>query len=402
VDVVAKFLQHLANACADDSFVRLVLSSPSDPKAAVQRIVGRLVELRGADHLALTLKEQRRDTQQNVPFPEAFAWVERQLRGPLRGALLETTTGNWQLRAIDGDAGRLVRHKASAAAVAAAPSRRHDSDKPTYLGDAAQPWLAGLGLVDEQGRPRPRLADKLTQIDRYTEILAHLARDCGWDRSPADRVLRLVDVGCGKGHLTFAAWHLAHHVLQRPAAVLGVETRAELVEQATALADEVSGGELSFACGDIASVALPAADALLALHACDTATDQAIRRGVEARAELIVVAPCCHQQVRPQLTAPAPLAHVLGHGLFAERLAEWTTDALRTLVLEAAGYRVKAIEFVGTEHTGKNLLLAAVRRRDPQTAAEATAARSRVAEFRAAFGIAQHALDGLLDALPAN
>ncbi len=94
MDVVAKFLQHLANACADDSFVRLVLSSPSDPKAAVQRIVGRLVELRGADHLALTLKEQRRDTQQNVPFPEAFAWVERQLRGPLRGALLETTTGN--------------------------------------------------------------------------------------------------------------------------------------------------------------------------------------------------------------------------------------------------------------------------------------------------------------------
>lgn len=393
--VLAKFLQHLGAACTDDTFVRLVLSSPADPRAPVQRILGRLVELHGERHLAFTLREARRDTQQNVPFPEALAWVERQLRGPLRGALLETTAGNWQLRAIDGEAGRLVRHKASAAAP---PARGHDTAKPTYLGPAAQRWLAGLGLVDDAGRARPKLADKLVQIDRYTEILAHLARDCGWDRGPAERPLRFVDVGCGKGHLTFAAWHLATAVLGRTAAVVGVETRAELVEHAAALARDVAGPGLSFVCGDIGDVELPGADALIALHACDTATDHAIRRGVEAGAQLIVVAPCCHQELRPQLTAPEPLSFVLPHGLFAERLAEWATDALRTLVLEHAGYRVKVVEFVGTEHSGKNVLLAAVRRTGTIAAEERAALRAKVEAFRAAFGVQRQALDGLLGA----
>jgi SAM-dependent methyltransferase len=392
--ITDKFVSHLREALADGSFVRLVLSSPTDPRAAVQRIVGRMVELQGAPHLAFTLREAQRDTHTNVPLHEAADWVAARLDRMMRGALLETSHGNWQLRAIDDDKKRLVRHKGQAGTTAPPPKRGHDAAKPTFLGEPARPWLQGLDLVDAEGRTRPNMADKLQQIDRYAELLAHLARDCGWDRAGADApALRIVDVGCGKGHLTFAAWHLATASLGRAAAVVGVETRPELVAQAEALARRCHAEGLTFVAGDIATAPLDGADALVALHACNTATDHAIRRGLQLRAQLIVVAPCCHQEVRPQLTAPAAIAPALEHGLFAERLAEWVTDAVRTLTLEAAGYRVKAIEFVGTEHTGKNLLLAAVRRATPLSEAEREVARRRLADFRAAFGVTQHALD---------
>lgn len=390
---VPAFLQHLADSCADDSFVRLVLSSPTEPDAPVQRILARLVELRGVRHLSFTLREARRDTTQNLPLPEAIAWVERKLRGRFAAALLATTAGDFQLQ-LQGERARLVRHRARSATP---PPRDHDDHKPTLLGDAARPWLRGLGIVDADGKPRPKLAAKHAQIDRYAEILGHLARDCAWHTAASDApALQIVDVGCGKGHLTFAAWHLAKHVLQRCVQVLGVEARADLVADANRLAGEIAGDELRFAQGDIATAPLPQVDALIALHACNTATDHAIRRGLEARAQLIVVAPCCHQEVRPQLGSPEPLAAVLRHGLMAERMAEWATDGLRALVLEWAGYRTKVIEFVSSEHTAKNLLLAAVRSPEPLNPAQRASTRAGIDAFRAFFGIGQHALDAVL------
>lgn len=385
------FLQHFERSCADDSFVKLTLSSPTAAAGAVERIGARLVELRAGRHLSCTLREARRDTIVNVPLAEATAWVADRLANGFRSALLATATGDWQLRR-DADGDRLIRHQQARQV----PPRRHDEAKPTLLGPAAIPWLEALGVTDARGRPRPRLAQKHTQIDRFAEILAHLVRDAGLDHvSPdaADRPLRVVDVGAGKGHLTFAAWHLVHHVLGRRAEVIGVETRAELVEAANSIAGELAPGALRFVRGDIADAPLPGADVLIALHACNTATDHAIRRGVEAQAQLIVVAPCCHQEVRPQLARPEPLAPVLKHGLMAERMAEWVTDGLRALVLEYAGYRTKVIEFVGSEHTAKNLMLAAVRVHPPPDEAHRTAARAAIDAFRRFFGVERHALD---------
>ena len=390
---VATFLLHVGASCDDDSFIRLTMSSPTPAAAPVERVLARLVELRGERALSLTLREERRDTTRNLPIAEAIEWLRAQLRNDFQGATLATTQADWQLRLQNGEA-RLICHKPSSPA---APPRVHDESKPTLLGNPAQPWLHGLGITDAHGRPRPKLADKHTQIDRFTEILSHLARDCGWQEGGAAAPpLRIVDVGCGKGHLTFAAWHLGQHVLGRRVLVTGVETRGELVDTANALARTVAGDALQFVRGDIDAVPLPGADALIALHACNIATDHAIRRGVEVGAQLIVVAPCCHQEVRPQLGKPAPLAGVLAHGLFAERMAEWATDGLRTLVLEHCGYRTKAIEFVSSEHTGKNLLLAAVRDAVPPTAERRAQTLAGITAFKAFFGIERQALDAVL------
>jgi hypothetical protein len=204
-------------------------------------------------------------------------------------------------------------------------------------------------------------------------------------------------MGCGKGYLTFGLWHLMHRVWHQPAKVIGVETRADLVTTTNKLASQIKAEGLEFVSGTIEAANLPHVDALIALHACNTATDDAIKRGIELGAKLIVVAPCCHKEVRPQLGKPEPFAPVLSHGLMEERMAEWVTDGLRALFLEWAGYRTKVMEFVDSEHTPKNLMIAAVRNRDPFAD---EAAGKRIEELKAFFGIKTHALDSLLQERP--
>jgi hypothetical protein len=187
-------------------------------------------------------------------------------------------------------------------------------------------------------------------------------------------------MGCGKGYLTFAVSAL----LGDRASVLGLETRPELVELCNRVAREQGfAPRLTFAAGTITDTPLPAADILIALHACDTATDDALAKGLAAHAALLVVSPCCQQELRAQLSAPPVLADALRHGIFQERQAEFVTDALRAQLLEWAGYRTKVFEFISTEHTAKNLLISAVKTRPPGTVADAAHLRA----FTAFYGI---------------
>lgn len=349
------FVEHTAEALASGSFVKLLVSAPVDRTQPVEHITGRLVEIKGQALLSLTIHESRRDTTENLPLEAVPAWLKLRLEKHFRSAVLETTGGQWQFTTSSKGRARLVAHKAKSAA---APSRRHDRSKSTGLDESAQPWLTALGLCDEAGRVRPSMADKHRQLERYLEILGHLVRDCAWT---PEMQLHIADMGCGKGYLTFGVWHLLNHRLGLRVEVLGVETRPELVAQANRVAASIGAQSLRFVAGDIASVKLEKLDALLALHACNTATDDAIARGVRTGAKLIVVSPCCHQELRPQLGRPEPLAPLLKHGLLAERFSEWLTDGLRALRLEHAGYTTKVIEFIASEHTPRNLLIAGVR-----------------------------------------
>ena len=347
-----RFLNLFAQSCADGTFVRLILSS--EPKVTV-----RLVELKGVPHLSLTFHHATNDVTKNIPASDAVAWTRQQLAGGAT-ALLCTTKRDWQLTPHG-----LVGHKPT---VTTAPPRAHDRRKRTFLDDTAQVWLDALSSTPK----------KRQQIERYLEILSHLLKET--------TVTSLADMGCGKGYLTFGTWHLFRKCSGSPVRIIGVEARPELVEASNALARKIGAEGLEFVAGTIQSVALPPLDALIALHACDTATDDAIRRGIEMKAKLIVVAPCCHKEVRPQLARPEPLASVLKHGIMAERMAEWATDGLRALHLEAAGYRTKLFEFVSSEHTPKNLMIAAIRTGKPER-------RKQLERFKEFFGIKHHALD---------
>jgi hypothetical protein len=158
--------------------------------------------------------------------------------------------------------------------------------------------------------------------------------------------LRIVDTGSGKGYLTFAAYDFFKNTRSLDLRMTGVEARANLVELCNDIARASEFEGLEFIDGTINSYNLGEVDVLIALHACNTATDDAIYKGIKAAADLIVVAPCCHHEVRPQIKPPAMLKDVLKHGVMLERTAETITDALRGLLMERSGYAVKMLEFV--------------------------------------------------------
>ena len=374
---------------ADSSFVRLVLSKPVNTELP-QKIFGRAVKLRGTLYLSLTLRHPTRDVTQNLTLPEVTPWLAQQLGQNFRSGLLGTTTRDWQFIFKEDGAARLIDHRP---ADKNAPAREHDQKHAGLLGASAQDWLTGLGILDLDGKVRASMADKHRQINHYLEIVSHLARECGWVGVALPQPLHFADMGCGKGYLTFGLWHLFARTWKQPIRVTGVESRPELVTATNNLARRIHADGLEFVRGEIAAAKLSSVDALIALHACNTATDDAIRRGIELGAKLIVVAPCCHKEIRPQLGKPEPFAAVLRHGIMEERMAEWATDGLRALFLEWAGYRTKLMEFIGGEHTPKNLMIAAVLERETF---KDEAVRKQIGDLKTFLGIQHHALDPLL------
>lgn len=384
------FIAKTVASLSDGSFVRLVLSAPVTDDAP-QKILGRAVKLRGVLQLSLTLRQATRDVTQNLSEAEIAPWLHSQLGKSFRSALLGTTKRDWQFISNESGVARVVDHKPAQKAV---PAREHDQKRSGFLDGSASDWLTGLGIMDRDGKVRASMADKHRQINHYLEIVSHLAKECGWaGAATATPSAHLADMGCGKGYLTFGLWHLFARVWKQPVRVTGVETRADLVASTNKLARQIQAEGLEFVRGEIGVTKMSAVDALIALHACNTATDDAIRRGIELGAKLIIVAPCCHKEIRPQLGKPEPLAPVLQHGIMAERMAEWATDGLRAMFLEWAGYRTKLMEFIGGEHTPKNLMIAAVREREAFSDAEA---RERIVALKCFLGVEHHALDSLL------
>lgn len=388
-DAQARFLQELESSLQDGSLRKLTLGRPVDPANSPERILARPVRLKDGLHLQATHRFERKDTVENIPVAGVRAWCAAQLGARFRTAFTATTKRDWQLTLGENGKADLKSHKP---AVKELPNLEHDVPSGRLLDPLRAPWLQTLGVVDAHGRVRERMGDKFRQIARYAEILDALVEEVGW--TPG-RPRRVIDMGSGKGYLTFAAWQVLRRQRRLEAHVLGIEERPDLVRTTEAAAREHGCEGLSFVQGRIADAVIEGADAVIALHACNTATDDALLRGIRAGAELILAAPCCHKELRPQIDSGrghGPLAPILRHGILRERFSEWLTDGLRALYLEFAGYDTRVIEFIPSEHTPKNLLIAAVKRQRPAT----PGLRDTIAAIKSQFGVATHALDPLL------
>jgi hypothetical protein len=244
----------------------------------------------------------------------------------------------------------------------------HDRVKQRMI-DPADDWLVAVGISDAAGRVKPSRQAKHRQVEEFCRQLAAVvdeALQTGLLRRPtvADP-LRVVDLGCGNAYLTFAAWRWLTEQRQLPATMTGVDVKAQARERNTELASRLGADGLRFVEADIATVALdPAPEVVLALHACDTATDDALARAVQWRAPVVLAAPCCHHHLQAQLRQhppPEPYGLLTRHGILRERLADTLTDTARSALLRLHGYRVDVVEFVDSAHTPRNTLLRAVR-----------------------------------------
>jgi len=382
-DLRDTFLTELRVSVQEGAFVKLTLGKPRGPEADLQNLYIRPVVLRGTPHLSFVWRYSTKDITKNFPPAEALAQIEALVGATFYSAHLFTTERTAQLEYNKKGEPRYSFGPPAAGEVQPA---EHDRTKTRLLPPASQTWLEALGITNPAGVVRPGMADKHRQIHNYVEILSHLVVEAAL---PSDRPVEIADMGCGKGYLTFATHDYFNLVASRPANVVGIEARPELVEKCQSIASRARCARLAFQAGTIQSAQFPTLDVLIALHACDTATDDAILRGVQAGAALIVVSPCCQKELRPQLQAAPVLAPALKHGIFQERHAEFATDALRALLLEWAGYDTKVFEFISTEHTAKNLMIAATKRAGQVHAETATAA---VRELAAFYGIKTQAL----------
>lgn len=386
--VLERFLRNFRASLEDGSLVKLTLSQPAERNGDLRNLYARVVELKDGPRISFVWRYATRDVTKNVPFQESEAVIRAHLGSLLTRGSLMTLGGDWHLRLGPGSEGRL---KAGPPTSKQLPAASHDRARPKALaGDS--PFLRALGLTNAEGAVRPGMADKLRQIERFTELLGHLVADSPLAQSAA---VRAVDMGAGKGYLTFASYEF---FLARSVSIemTGVELREELVDQANRTAAAAGFSGLRFVRGSINDYPQAPLDVLLALHACDTATDEALFYGIRAGASLILSAPCCHKEVRLQMATPDVLREVHRHGILLEREAEILTDALRALLLEIHGYKASVFEFISPEHTGKNLMIAAQRRTQPLDPAPLRARLRGLMEF---YGLGTQRLARLLGEL---
>jgi SAM-dependent methyltransferase len=382
-----RFFAALDESLDGGNFIKLTLAKYRGAEAGLRNVYVRPAELKGGQRLSFLYRYKTRDAVKNYTREEGARLLRLMLGSEFSSCHLFTSNEDLRLEVSRKGEARLNTHAPTLSTPA--PSG-HERRKRRAIDAAGSVYLKELGVTNERGEVRPAMGDKLRQINKFVEIVAGLL-----DSSilKGREELSVVDVGSGKGYLTFALYDYLNNVRGVRAQVTGVEARGELVELCNEVARRAGFERLVFKTGFIDDFEPPPTDVLIALHACDTATDDAIHKGVGAAASVIVTAPCCHKEVRPQIVAPEQLRGVLRHGHLLEREAESVTDSLRALLLESAGYRVKVFEFVSNEHTRKNTMIAAVRR---EGAADTDAA---LAEFRALkefYGIREQRLERLL------
>ncbi|MBY0514506.1 MAG: SAM-dependent methyltransferase, partial [Gemmataceae bacterium] len=247
-------------------------------------------------------------------------------------------------------------------------SHNRVKDVPLPEGEADH-LLEVMGISGPDGRVRPTMRAKFNQINEFLKQIAHTLDDAKLNN--LGREIRILDCGCGSSYLTLAAHHYLNDVLQIPTQILGVDVNDEVIRASVERADRLGANGLFFECRKIGTADVDA-DIVLALHACDTATDDAIAQAVRSEARLLLSVPCCHHDLNKVLTAGGPsevLRPMLRHGILLQRTADLVTDAFRALALRIMGYRTDVVEFVGTEHTPRNLMIRAVRGPAPGDAA---------------------------------
>lgn len=222
-------------------------------------------------------------------------------------------------------------------------------------------FLIKLGIMTNDGKIIAKKYDKFKQINRYLEmiedVIPHISNK---------KKISIIDFGCGKAYLTFALYYYLVEMKGYSVNIVGLDLKEDVIQYCDQLSRELGYADLAFKIGDIAEYndSDERIDMVITLHACDTATDEAIKKAVNWQAKVIMSVPCCQHELNAQIHCE-PLEQLLKYGLIKERMSALITDGMRANWLEAKGYKVQLLEFIDMEHTPKNILIRAVKDNQP-------------------------------------
>jgi SAM-dependent methyltransferase len=339
---------------SNETLLQGVLSSPRD-KASPQKITLRPITIKSQKVYQLSLQHAQKVVHENI-YSKNIVGALLKILPQYKQALFCTSAGDFHI---------LFNKKGEATVLRKPPSKTelqvlsHNRPKNYLLKEGTPiPFLVELGVMSPSGKVHADKRDKFRQINRFLEmiddILPHL---------PKDKTLRIVDFGCGKAYLTFALYHLLHIEKKYDLEIIGLDLKEDVVSFCQNVAKKLGFSHLRFIQGDIQSFSEEEeVDLVVCLHACDTATDEALAKAVEWNAQVILAVPCCQHELFKQVKCES-LSPLLSHGILKERFAALVTDAARAQFLEILGYKTQVLEFIDLEHTPKNLLIRAVRQK---------------------------------------
>jgi SAM-dependent methyltransferase len=383
-----KFLDAFQQAIETHSFDRMIISQYKGELEDLEKMTLRVISLQNQPMLSCLYRYKTQDVTKNYPLAEGVSLVQS-LLAQSKQANLFTASEELQLKKNKKKAMLSSSKKASATVNQAETQQGHDRAKHRYV-DQDSYFLQPLGITDAKAQIIPSMARKWKQINKFVEIFSGALDQI----NQHDHALHVVDFGSGKGYLTFALYDYLAKQGQAPF-ITGVELNPKMVEFCQQVATASDFQQLDFFQGDVRTYQPEHLDVMIALHACDVATDFAIHTGIRLNAQMIMCAPCCHKELRPQLKSPEVLKPMLQFGIHAGQQAEMLTDTIRALLLKAYGYETKVFEFVALEHTSKNKMILATKRKDYQAPDQQVLAQ--IQALKQMYGIQKHSLELLLN-----
>ena len=385
--VVSQFSDRFRSAIDNNLFVKLTISKPASKEQKIRNIYVRKIKIKEIEHLSFTYRYVDRDEVKNLLPDVGIQLVSSLMDNTFLVANLFSLKEDVELKYNKKRIPKLITLKPSQKELL---SETHDKKKK-YLIDASKTniYLRSLGVIDQRGEVNKSMQDKFRQINKFVEVIATLIKS---DNLPEK--MKIIDFGSGKGYLTFALYDYLTNKVRIPVTVLGIEARDNLVKLCNNIANKASFNNLNFNKGNISSMEVAGSDMVIALHACDTATDDVIEKGIKSGAKYIVVSPCCQKQIRKQMNAGDVFQPIMKYGILEERQAEIVTDGIRALILEAHGYKTNVFEFITKDSTSKNIMITAVKMSVESNKEEIM---QKIERLKKMFGIEYHYLEKLLE-----
>ncbi len=421
-----KFINKLESSLKDGSFVKLTLSKPrveahgrasSDEYKDLRNVYVKPIILRNEKMYSFTYRYERRDETKNYDAQQSLEVITNLISEIFLNASLFTLTEDVTL---------LISKKGKATVMTKTVKEQreqnveHDKIKNRLI-NPENTWWFKLGLTTREGKVTADMQHKFKQICKYVEIVDGVMKNVKFDGK-----IRIADMGAGKGYLTFALYEYLTQKCKYDIAMEGVEIRPDLVVKINEIIKESGMKDFRFVESSIEAYAYQqtssnisdsqvfrfsdsknlsdsqvfsfsdSIDVLIALHACNTATDDAIIKGIESGAKLIICAPCCHKQIRQEMEKSKVVDAITRYGIFMERQAVMITDTIRALILEYFGYKTQVMEFIEMEHTPKNVLLVGRKVGEP-SAEEKERILNEIKSLKERYGIEKHYLEKIFD-----